>query len=107
MKFADGLTRTKKRRPPKLALRRPRILRPPIFRSARNRLALFFLALFLVFGAFAADLGELDSAGLFRFAYLSLKRGEATNAFFISEKSGCSFITLEKSSAASSKRPSL
>ena len=81
MKFADGLTRTKKRRPPKLALRRPRILRPPIFRSARNRLALFFFALFLVFGAFAADLGELDSAGLFRFAYLSLKRGEATNAF--------------------------
>ena len=29
----------------------------------------------------AGDLDELDSAGLFRFTYASLKRGEATNAF--------------------------
>ena len=30
----------------------------------------------------ASELDELDSAGLFRFAYSSLKRREATNAFF-------------------------
>ena len=32
----------------------------------------------LVFGG---ELDDLDSAGLFRFTYASLKRGEATNAF--------------------------
>ncbi len=36
------------------------------------------LWLCLVFGG---ELDDLDSAGLFRFAYASLKRGEATNAF--------------------------
>lgn len=31
--------------------------------------------------AFGGELDDLDSAGLFRFTYASLKRGEATNAF--------------------------
>ncbi|MBR5624272.1 tetratricopeptide repeat protein [bacterium] len=43
---------------------------------------ILWLCLVLGYSSAGGELDELDSAGLFRFTYASLKRGEATNAFF-------------------------
>ena len=40
------------------------------------------IGVLLLGSAFGGEFDDLDSAGLFRFTYASLKRGEATNAFF-------------------------